>query len=172
MQETFPNPEPAASKSKVSPVTIAIAAMAILAVVATLWFLLEPLETPKVRPTTQTVNLKMSDAEKAYLRNIEIGDLALSRAENFLRQEVTILNGEIYNGGTETVSGLRLTTEFSDDMNQVILRETRAILGTPELPLTPGERRAFEISFDHVPNSWNMQKPAVHVEYLQLPQRK
>ena len=82
------------------------------------------------------------------------------------------MTGEVFNGGSQKVSGLRITIEFSNDMNQVVLRETRGVLGTPETPLVPGERRVFEISFDHIPNSWNMQQPAVHVEYLQLPSSK
>ena len=120
----------------------------------------------------QVVGNRMTPAEHEYRKNIEVGNLSLSRAENFLHQEVTILNGEVYNGGAEPVSSLRLTTEFFDDLNQVVLRETRSVLGTPELALTAGERRAFEISFEHIPNSWNMQKPVVHVEYLQLPPHK
>ena len=51
---------------------------------------------------------------------------------------------------------------------QVVLREARGILGTPPAALAPGERRSFEISFDHVPPSWNMQLPAVRVTSLRL----
>jgi len=67
---------------------------------------------------------------------------------------------------------LGLTTEFSDDMNQIVLRETRGVLGSPKGALAPGERRAFEISFDHVPNSWNMRAPGVRVSYLKLPSQE
>jgi len=114
----------------------------------------------------------MSPFEQEYSKKIEVGKLTMSRAENFLHQEVTTLTGELYNGGTEPVLGLALTTEFVDDMNQIVLRESRMVLGSPAAPLAPGERRAFEISFDHVPNSWNMQTPAVRVSHLQLPARK
>jgi len=114
----------------------------------------------------------MSPTEQQYVENIQIGNITLSRAENFLHQEVTTVSGELYNGGNESVSGLRLTTQFSDDMNQVVLRETRDVSGTPERPLAAGERRAFEISFEHVPSSWNMQQPSVRVSYLRLPAQK
>jgi len=114
----------------------------------------------------------MSPAEQQYVENIQIGNITVSRAENFLHQEVTTVSGEVYNGGNESVSGLRLITQFSDDMNQVVLRETRDVTGAPERPLAAGERRAFEISFEHVPSSWNMQQPSVRVSYLHLPGHK
>jgi hypothetical protein len=57
-------------------------------------------------------------------------------------------------------------------MNQVVLREARAVLGAPPAVLAPGERRSFEVSFDHVPPSWNMQQPAVRVTNLQLAKSK
>jgi hypothetical protein len=169
MQPTLDSPEPSNTKRTISPITVVMVVVAALAVVGTLWFLLVPPPGPKAPEGPATINLKMSPAEQEYTKKVEVANIALSRAENFLHQEVTIVNGEIFNGGTQPVSGLRLTTEFSDDMNQIVLRETRAVLGTPEAPLTPGERRAFEISFEHVPNSWNMQQPAVRVSYLQLP---
>jgi hypothetical protein len=167
MPETFQGPEAPKGTPGISPLTIVIAAVAILAVGATLWFLFQP-----GRPAGESVNVKMNPVEEAYAKKIEIGNIALSRVENFLHQEVTILSGEVFNAGTEPVSSLRLTTEFFDELNQVVLRETRGIFGAAERPLAPGERRAFEISFEHVPATWNRQQPTVRVSYLQLGSRK
>lgn len=173
MQNTLESPEPQRTSRKASPLTVILAAIALMAVVLTLWFLLKPVPSLRNAPTgPTTVNLKMTPAEQEYTGKVEVDNIAMSRAENFLHQEVTIINGDVFNGGPQPVSGLRLTTEFYDDMNQVVLRETRAVLGTPEQPLLAGERRAFEISFEHVPSSWNMQKPIVRVSYLQLPPRE
>lgn len=172
MQTTLENPEPKNANHSISPVTIVIVVVALLAVAGSLWFLLAPVPSQRTPAPPTTVNLKMGPSEEEYTKKIEVGNISMSRAENFLHQEVTIINGEVYNGGTQQLSGLRLTTEFSDDLNQVVLRETRPVLGTPEQPLLAGERRAFEISFEHVPASWNMQPPAVRVSYLQLPRAK
>ncbi|MGB7845771.1 MAG: hypothetical protein WBL63_09170 [Candidatus Acidiferrum sp.] len=167
MQETPPNPDIQERKLKASPVTIGMGVVAAVAILASLWFMFEP--PPHRNATSQeTVNLNMSPVEQEYVRSIEIQKIALSRAENFLHQEVTILNGEMYNGGTQPVLGLSLTTEFLDSMNQVVLRETRKVIGTPGAALAPGERRAFEISFEHVSSAWNMQPPAVRISNLQL----
>ena len=170
MQPILESPEPQKVKRGISPVTILVSAVAVLAVCACLWFLFAPM--PTLKTGSSRANLNMSPAEQEYLKKIQVGNIALSRAENFLHQEVTTVSGEVYNAGSESVSGLRLTTEFSDDMNQVVLRETRGLPGAPELPLAPGERRGFEISFEHVPTSWNMQQPAVRPSYLQLPAHK
>jgi hypothetical protein len=170
MQESFQDPE-TTRKSATSITTIIIASVVLLAVVAGVWFIFEPFTAHK-RPSGPAVaNLKMTPAEQEYVKNIQIGNVSLSRAENFLHQEVTILNGEVYNAGPASLSSLRLTTTFSDEMNQIALRETRSILGSPEVSLAPGERRSFEISFDHVPNSWNMQQPTIIVAYLQFSSR-
>jgi hypothetical protein len=172
MQETFENPEPPGSKTKASPVTVGMGVVVAVAILTSLWFLFEPLQSRRGTTLRESVTVKMNPEEQEYANKIEIGKIAMSRAENFLHQEVTTLTGELYNSGPEPVLGLTLTTEFSDDMNQIVLRETRKVLGTPGAALAPGERRAFEISFDHVPNSWNMQSPAVRVSHLQLPPQK
>ena len=143
----------------------------LLAVAVSAWFLFQPSTVHAPSAASDTQNAKMAPLEQEYLSNIQFTNLALSRAENFLHQEVTILNGEVCNAGGEPVSGLRFTVTFSDEMNQIVLRETRAVLGSSEQPLAPGERRSFEISFDHVPNSWNMQQPTVVPAYLQLRHR-
>lgn len=171
MQESFQDPQTTPGKSATAVTPTIIASVVLLAVVASVWFLFEPPTARKRPPGPAVANLKMTAAEQEYVKNIQIGSVSLSRAENFLHQEVTILNGEVYNAGPASISSLRVTTTFSDEMNQIALRETRSILGSPEVPLAPGERRSFEISFDHVPNSWNMQQPTVIVAYLQFSPR-
>lgn len=171
MQGSLQNPETAPEKTKFSVPAVAASVAALVAVVAIFWIVFLPKTVHAPHEGSGAVNLAMTAAELEYVKNIQVGNLAMSRAENFIHQEVTILNGEVYNAGSEPVSALRLTITYSDEMNQTVLKETRAVLGTPEQPLTPGERRAFEISFEHVPNSWNMQLPSAVVTYLQLRRR-
>lgn len=167
MQDTFEDPEVPKTKLNIAPLTIVIGAIAIVVVALSFWFLFEP-----VGPQSHaTIQVQMSPAEQEYAKNIEIGNLAMSRAENFLHQEVTTLTGEIHNAGTEQVLALAITAEFYDDMHQIVLRETRSVLGSPAAKLAPGERRTFEISIEHIPVSWNMQTPAVSIARLQLPQK-
>ena len=152
-------------------ITIVLGAIVVLAICASAWFLFH---SPSSNPSTNeaTIKIKMNSAELEYLGNIHVKDIALSRAENFLHQEVTILSGTIVNAGPETVVAMDLTIQFSDQMDQVALRETRGILGSPSVPLGPGQERRFDISFDRVPPSWNMQQPVLRVAHLLLSPRK
>ena len=153
-------------------VTLLLAAIVILVIAASLWFLFKPTPTPQQDTLQLVVTPKMSDSEKDYTKYLRVENVAMSRAENFLHQEVTTLNAEVVNAGPQAIAALELSVEFSDEMHQVVLREARAVLGTPPAALAAGERRAFEISFDHVPASWNMQQPAVRVSSLQLAKAK
>lgn len=105
-------------------------------------------------------------AEQAYATKIQIEDLALSRAENFLHQEITTLSGNLVNGGDRALYAVELTVEFYDQMNQVVLRDRRPAVLPPAPPVAPGERRGFEIAFEHIPSSWNMQLPSVRISGL------
>jgi hypothetical protein len=172
MQESFEHPETPERKSKTSPVTLGMGIVVALAILLSLWFLFAPLQNKKSTSVAETAGLKMNSAELEFSKKIEVGKIEMSRAENFLHQEVTTLGAELHNAGTQPVLSVTLTTEFSDDMNQIVLRETRKVLGPPAPALAPGERRAFEISFDHVPNSWNMREPVVRVTRLQLTPEK
>jgi hypothetical protein len=171
MDASRQSPEPEEVKGGVSLTKIAIAGIVFVIVAGILYYLFGS-HSERKTPAVPTANSQISPAEQEYIKNIQIENITMSRAENFLHQEVTTVSGEVYNSGNEPVSGLRLTVEFSDDMNQVVLRETRDISGVPERALAPGERRAFEISFEHVPASWNMQQPIIRVSYLQFPARK
>jgi len=171
MQNALQDPEKPEKEEERSPVTLIIGGVVVLSIGLSLWFLLHgPAGLPA--GSQSTVNLRMTPAEQGYLKDIRVEKIALSRAENFIRQEVTILSGEVVNDGPEKIQLLSLTVEFADSMDQIALRETRSVLVTPPTGLSPGERRAFEISFDHVPSTWNMQQPYVRASYLQLSPRK
>ena len=169
MQETFENPETPESKPSLSPLTLAIAAVVVFAAALSLWFLFTPFQSQKsasnggAPPSTA-----MTAAETELAAKLGINNIEMTRAENFLHQEVTTLAAELYNGGPQPVSAVSLTTEFFDDMNQIVLRETRNVLAPASPPLAPGEHRPFEVSFEHVPPSWNMRTPVVRVSHLEL----
>jgi len=146
---------------------ILFAIVSVAAVIgAWLVFAPSPSHTPPAGMTP--ARLQMTAAAQEYARNIQVGNIAMSRAENFLHQEVTVVSGEVYNAGNQPVAALRVTAQFTDDMNQVVLRESRDIIAPSDRAIAAGERRAFEISFEHVPTSWNMQQPAMRVDYLAL----
>ncbi|MGB7282019.1 MAG: FxLYD domain-containing protein [Candidatus Acidiferrum sp.] len=117
-------------------------------------------------------HLPFGDSEQVYAPKVQIENLALSRAENFLNQEVTTLAGRLTNTGDLPLANVELTVEFSDELNQVVLRESRAVFPPQAPPFTPGERREFQISFEHIPSSWNIQQPRVRVTGILFTSKK
>jgi hypothetical protein len=114
----------------------------------------------------QEVHPPFGPEERVYASKITIENLGLSRAENFLHQEVTILAGELVNTGERTLREVEVTVEFYDEMKQIALRESQLVINSGNPPLGPGDRRPFDVSFEHIPTSWNMQQPAVRVTGL------
>jgi hypothetical protein len=161
-QIEIPSEQPPARGPSSFALMVASAAVVIVLAGFYLW----PGRQSPSRGGAQPVHLPFGPAERAYAPQIAIENLALSRAENFLNQEVTILAGDLVNTGARSLREIELTVEFSDDMNQIALRESRLALTSASPPLGPGERRAFDVSFEHIPTSWNMQQPIVRVTGL------
>ncbi|MDQ1411254.1 MAG: hypothetical protein QOJ41_2989, partial [Acidobacteriaceae bacterium] len=106
--------------------------------------------------------------ERAYTSSVGVDHIELSRAENFLHQEVTTISGEITNGGNRALATVELTIEFYDDLNQIAQRETRSLFGPPGPLIPPGDHREFEVSFEHISSSWNMRQPVSKVTAVQF----
>lgn len=143
-----------------------ILAVAVLLVAGVFYFWSGHASGPAAPPAPE--RLTFGAAEQAYASKIEIQNLSLSRAENFLHQEVTVLSGDLTNRGERSLTALELTIEFFDELHQVVLRESRQVLSAPSQALASGEHRSFEISFEHIPSGWNMQQPSVHISGLQF----
>lgn len=167
MREILQN-QKSLEKEKPSRLAILLRVLVLAVVGFSFWHLFDTGDGQSSRSRQMNPPAKMNPAEAAYTRNIRIENIALSRAENFLHQEVTILDADTINSGQQSIASFTVTVEFVDDLHQVVLRETRGILGTSQAPLAPGQRRSFSISFDRVPASWNTQLPSVQVTYLQL----
>lgn len=115
---------------------------------------------------SREVHLPFGAAEQAYAPKLQIENLTLSAAENFLHQEVTTLGGSIINGGDQPLANVELTIEFSDQLGQVVLRETRGLFVSSTPAFAPGDKRDFEISFEHIPPSANVRQPNLRVSGL------
>ncbi len=110
--------------------------------------------------------LPMGATEQAYAVQIHFSALKMSRAANFLNQEVTFLFGSVWNDGPRALHEIEVTIEFHDFFNQVVLRDSRRVLGARSAPLAAGRRREFQLGFEHVPQDWNKQFPSLRVTGL------
>jgi hypothetical protein len=145
-----------------------LAAAAIVVIVAAFYFSPGRQSPPGAAP--QQAHFAFGTAEQAYAASIHVENIALSRAENFINQEVTTLTADLVNAGSRSLRGVEVTITFADDMNQIALRESRAVVVPPNPPLAVGERRQFDIAFEHIPTSWNMQQPIVRITGLEFAQ--
>ena len=121
------------------------------------------------RPALQTPeHLPMGPEEEAYAKQIRFSDLRMSRAANFLNQEMTFLFGVVKNNGARKVREIELTLEFQNLLNQIVLRETRRLMGRRGAPLESGEVREFQLTFEEVPEDWNRHNPMLRISGLLL----
>ncbi len=110
-----------------------------------------------------------------YAAKLNISDLKLSTAQNFVGASVIYVDGRVMNSGSMTVVHATVQAEFRDDMNQVVLREQVPLMLTAQrpgysdsvdlghAPLKPGETREFRLTFEGVPGSWNQAYPDLRV---------
>jgi hypothetical protein len=167
MRDGFESPLPEPEKQSGGifrhPAVIAVATLLGLAALYLLFF-----RGPAPSSSVSQTRFPFGPEEQAYAPKLRFGNFEMSRAESFIHQEVTYLAGDVVNTGDRTLSGIEATIQFQDDMKQIALRETRPILFGASALLPPGKSAHFEISFDHVPPSWNMQMPSVTVAGLQF----
>ena len=86
------------------------------------------------------------------------------------RVEIATLTADLVNAGSRSLRGVEVTITFADGMDQIALRESRAVVVPPSPALAAGERRQFDIAFEHIPTSWNMQQPIVRITGLEFAQ--
>lgn len=165
MENSIPiPPDPGDRPENKTRVFVALAA-ALLIVALAFYFVRGTTQAPQPAAGTQT---GLGPEERAYAANVGVDRLEISRAENFLHQEVTTISGEITNGGNRALAGVELTIEFYDVMNQIAQRETRSLFGPPGPPIPAGDHREFEVSFEHISTAWNMRAPTIKVSGLQF----
>ena len=116
-------------------------------------------------------HLPLGEVESKYAEQIHVSDLRLSRAVNLLQNEFTYVNGVLANDGARVIRDIELVTEFRDQFNQTVLREIQRPFGSAARagqPLSAGQRREFQLTFEHVPLDWNRQIPSIRVSGLVL----
>ena len=110
--------------------------------------------------------LPMGQAETAYMPQIHFLEPKMSRAANFLNQEVTYVFCTVENGGDRKIHQIEITIEFHDPFNQVILRDKQRLFLPTAPPFLPGQQRDVQIPYEHIPPQWNMVFPSIAVSGL------
>ncbi len=110
-----------------------------------------------------------------YAASLQLSDLKMSAAENFVGASVTYLDGTITNAGGKTVTHAMVRLGFKDSMGQItqtedlpvrILQTTGPYPDTVDLsaaPLGPGQNKPFRLTLEHVSDSWNREYPELKI---------
>ena len=108
----------------------------------------------------------LAEEQRTYLQQIVVSGPRMSAADNFLGHTITYLDAQITNKGSRVVSQVQLEMEFVDVLSQVVLRETNRPVNSQTPSLKPGETRAFQVSFEHMPLDWNQAPPRIGVKLV------
>ncbi len=142
-----------------------LAGLAVVLVLAGIVYLLARSDS---KSSPQKVALPMGAEEQAYAAKVTFSDFDLSRAENFLKQQVTYIVGIASNNGPRNIVAMDVTLEFHDIPQNAVLRETQRIITSEGTPLTAGAKRQFQLSFENVPDEWDRRPPTFVITGLQL----
>ncbi len=114
-------------------------------------------------------------AEASYSSNLQMSDVHMSTAKNFVGGEITYVEGTIANTGSKALSDIQVLCVFRDSLGQVVdtpvvpLQIEAMTLAQNDFvplgasPLIPNQKRPFRLTFDHVSAEWNMGVPEMRV---------
>ena len=102
----------------------------------------------------------------AYLEHLQLSDVDMQAAENYLGHTIVNITGKITNHGPRTLQLVEINCVFRDFSGQVAFRERVAIVGRKTGPVPTGQTRSFELSFDNVPAAWNQTLPDLVISQI------
>jgi hypothetical protein len=112
-------------------------------------------------------------AAPAYASKLQVGDLHLSTAENFVGGRVTYIDGKIANAGDKTLIGAQVEVIFRNNLGEIVDRQMQPLrveaspLGHRDwvalnlAPLAPGNTVPFRFTFEHISADWNQGYPEI-----------
>ena len=115
-----------------------------------------------------------------YAANLQLSNVKMSAAENFVGSSVTYIDGTVTNAGNQTVTHSVVHVIFRNSMNEVAQAEDVPLLvlqtGGPypdavdlrTSPLAPGQGKQFRLTFEHVTADWNQAYPELQVTGVTL----
>jgi hypothetical protein len=116
-----------------------------------------------------------TNTPSAYAVHMQLQDVKLSQAENFVGGTVTYIEGQIANTGDKTVTRATVAAVFKDSMAQVVQQEELPLqvldrsgpypqaIALQLSPLKPQQQREFRLTLSHVSSDWNQQVPELKV---------
>ncbi len=127
-------------------------------------------------------NTQQEQPQPAYASNLQITDVKLSAAENFVGATVSYLDGKITNAGDKTVTACRIEAVFRNSLGQIVDRQAQPLMVLQErpgygykdliplaqVPLTPNQVQDFRLTFEHISSDWDHGYPELRILSLTL----
>ena len=117
-----------------------------------------------------------SQAPNPYADKLQVSNVKMSAAQNFVGGTVTYVEGRITNTGDKTVSGAVAEVLFRNSLGEVVQREQipirvlvfqgpdRDILDLRSAPLKPGASADFRLTIEgSISADWNQGYPEVRI---------
>lgn len=124
---------------------------------------------------TKPTQIMSAGAADPYAPSLKVENIKMAQAQNFVGGESIYIEGDISNTGNKTVTGATIEVTFKNEMNQVVQREARPLMvviarepaidvGALNIsPLAPGQKKEFQVPFEHISQDWNRQYPEVRI---------
>ena len=123
-----------------------------------------------------------TSAVDPYAANLQVSDMKLSQADNFVGTSVTYLDFKLTKTNQKTVTGGRGEATFHNTLNEVVQKETlplRVLVpnqlgGNPDLvdlsmaTKAPSTSRTIRVTLEHVSGDWIQSAPDLRFTGIQL----
>jgi hypothetical protein len=118
---------------------------------------------------------KTAIAPHPYASKLQLSDLKMSVAENFVGASVTYIDGMVANTGDKTVSHAIVHVSFKNSLGEVaqaedvplhVLQTSGPYPDAVDLsmtPLPPGQGKPFRLTFEHITSDWDQAYPDLRV---------
>jgi len=110
---------------------------------------------------TGTAQPSASAEAKAYLPNLRLSDVTMNATENFMKQQVVEIQGNIANMGPRSIQSITVVCYFAGVNGGYVHQESVPIVQSKGSPLKPSEIRKFRLPFDSLPDTWNQALPRI-----------
>ncbi len=140
------------------PIVVAGALLLVVATAGFFWY-----RQARNRPREVPI---LTQEAAAYLPNLQLADVDVKAAENYLQQTAASITGNITNNGPRTLRLVEIHCVFKDSAGRPALRERTTIIGRKTGPVPSGQTRSFELTFDNIPSTWNQLMPDLVISQI------
>jgi hypothetical protein len=121
------------------------------------------LHRPAAEPTQ---NSPASPEARAYLSKLALSDVRMKASENFMKQQLVEIEGQITNNGPRELRSVDVYCLFRGVDGHEVYRERAAIVGAKGAGVKSKETHPFRLAFDRLPEEWNQAMPTLVVAQI------